>query len=563
MSLTRMPNLDRRVRVGDGDAMTAEILTKERNMRPTVLIGLDGLTYTILDHLIDEGVMPFLRRFMADGVHAELMSTPNPHSAPGWTSMTTGRRPGNHGVFDFVRVLQGYTCPRLMIATSRDVCCETVWSIAGRQGCRAAALDFPIMFPPRPLNGYVVPGFVPGNHLRRLVYPSEFYDRIAALPDFRPDELLLNLDAEAEALQVLEEDLYEQWILLHIRRERQWAGIVRYLMVNEPCALTGIVFDGPDKLFHRCWRFIDPAFFPAAPSERELKIRNLCLDYFRQLDSIVEEITGLAGPDSRVFVASDHGFGPTSEIFYVNALLQQLGYVKWAKGVVPDTQGRQTMEGHKSPVVLFDWEQTSAFALTAGSNGIYIRLPKDATDRRSETERYAEFRQALIGALSGFTDGMTGEPVVRKIMTRENAFPGRQTHLAPDLTLTLRDGGFISVLNSNVIVKPRDEIAGTHRPAGVFLARGPGIARSAHVAPFDIEDITPLLLYSLGLDLPEDLDGKLNPHVFEREQLQAFPPRTGRPTQPLTPFFEVRRDREGDSDIEAQIKQRLRDLEYY
>ena len=42
--------------------------------RRSVLIGLDGATFTILDQLMRDGVMPFLRSFVAEGVRAELRS---------------------------------------------------------------------------------------------------------------------------------------------------------------------------------------------------------------------------------------------------------------------------------------------------------------------------------------------------------------------------------------------------------------------------------------------------------------------------------------------------------
>ena len=44
----------------------------------TVLFGLDGATYTVLDSLMDQGVMPNLREFCRTGVRANLTSTPLP-----------------------------------------------------------------------------------------------------------------------------------------------------------------------------------------------------------------------------------------------------------------------------------------------------------------------------------------------------------------------------------------------------------------------------------------------------------------------------------------------------
>jgi len=65
------------------------------------LIGLDGATFSILDPLMDDGVMPFLKQFTASGARAELRSVVPPLTPPGWTSIMTGRSPGNHGVVDF------------------------------------------------------------------------------------------------------------------------------------------------------------------------------------------------------------------------------------------------------------------------------------------------------------------------------------------------------------------------------------------------------------------------------------------------------------------------------
>ena len=70
----------------------------------TVLIGLDGATFTVLDPLMARGVMPFLRDFIAQGVRAPLRSVIPALTPPAWTSLVTGKRPGQHGVFDFVRV---------------------------------------------------------------------------------------------------------------------------------------------------------------------------------------------------------------------------------------------------------------------------------------------------------------------------------------------------------------------------------------------------------------------------------------------------------------------------
>ena len=65
----------------------------------TLFIGLDGCTYTVLDHLVSDipgtgVVMPFMKKLMDEGARAKLRSTPNPLTPPAWTSVQTGRGPG-------------------------------------------------------------------------------------------------------------------------------------------------------------------------------------------------------------------------------------------------------------------------------------------------------------------------------------------------------------------------------------------------------------------------------------------------------------------------------------
>ncbi|HQO78299.1 MAG TPA: alkaline phosphatase family protein, partial [Thermodesulfobacteriota bacterium] len=275
-------------------------------MHPTVFIGLDGATFTILDPLVAEGAMPFLKAFMERGVRATLLSTPNPLTPPAWTSMMTGRNPGSHGVFDFIWAEERPSDHYFTLYNFRDIQCETVWSIASRQQGKICSLNFPLMAPAPAVNGYIVPGLVNWKHLRRYVYPKDIYDRIKALPGFNAKEIAWDFDLEKEASRGIPPEKYQEWIEFHIRRERQWFEIVRFFLQEHPCDLTGILFDGPDKMLHIGWRFLDPAFYSQEPTPWEEKIRGLILSYFRELDGFIERIAELAGPQARIVMGSDH-----------------------------------------------------------------------------------------------------------------------------------------------------------------------------------------------------------------------------------------------------------------
>ncbi len=106
-------------------------------MNKVLMIGLDGATFDLLQPLMDDGVMPFLQRFMAEGCHGDLMSTRNPLTPPAWVSMTTGRSPHVHGIYDFLRpvTLEDGTV-FLKVNDFRDNRSETVWPL---RACVGAA----------------------------------------------------------------------------------------------------------------------------------------------------------------------------------------------------------------------------------------------------------------------------------------------------------------------------------------------------------------------------------------------------------------------------------------
>ena len=497
-----------------------------------LLIGLDGGTFSILDELIAEGIMPCLSAIMASGARAELRSVIPPLTPPAWASLMTGQYPGNHGIFDFFR-FDFENGRHLRVAQADDVRCETIWSIVSRHGLKATVLNFPLMFPGRRMSGYVVPGWVPWRYLRLACQPPGLYDDVKNLPGFNPRELAMDLSSEGKAIEGSQtEDDYAAWIELHIRRERQWFEIVRHLMAKDPCHLTAVLFDGVDKLQHVCWRFLDPECFSAHPSPWERTIRELCVSYFRQIDRFLGEIVGMAGPDPTILIASDHGFGRTAEVFYLNAWLEQHGYLTWADGDhgvnAGETLGLETMARRFYQV---DWSRTTAHCPTPSSNGIYISVAGRGGKDGVPPEHYGRFRAQLADALRDFKDPVTGERVVTKIWTREEAFAGRCVGLAPDLTLALRDGGFVSVLPSDVALRPRPEPCGTHHPEGIFVAAGPGIRRGLSVSPLSIVDVAPMLLHLLGLPVPEDMQGRVPTELFETSTIRARPIVRGEPTR--------------------------------
>jgi predicted AlkP superfamily phosphohydrolase/phosphomutase len=530
-------------------------------MAPTLLIGLDGATFTVLDAYVERGLMPRVGELLRRGARASLRSVMPPLTPPAWTSLMTGKHPGQHGVFDFFQKDEPDSI-YFRFATSQDVRSATIWTLASDAGRRIIALNFPLMFPPPPVEGCVVPGgMMPWRQLRLGCHPPGLFDRLKALPGFSPREML-DMELEVKAIEGCPEEELAEWVDRHIVREWRWFEVVRHLMREQPADLVGVLFDGVDKLQHLCWRFIDPACRPPEPTPWERQLIERCERYFRSLDGMLGELVAAAGPEATVVVASDHGFGPTRDVFHVNSWLEQHGYLAWAEEEEPAAEADATAVGFAEMtrhVHALDWTRTLAYAATPSSQGIHIvtRVP-GTDDPLPETVRNG-IAADLAEGLRRLRSPHDGRPVIAEVWTRERAFAGPFGATGPDVSLVLADGGTMSILPSETLVARRGEVHGHHRWEGIFIASGPGIRGGADVGELSIVDVAPLVLHRLGLPVPDDMSGRVPVEILEPEELRQRPPaRAAAAAPPAVADADVAMD----GDEHAALLQRLRALGY-
>lgn len=525
----------------------------------TVLFGLDGATFTILDHLVATGVMPNLKRFYDEGSRGTLESTPLPLTPEAWTSMATGRSPGNHGISDWSWFEWGPRGNYGHINDSRDNHCETIWKYASRHDRRVTVLNYYGLAPPQELNGHSMPGFTSGRHLRRSSFPRDLFKQLESVDGFDVKVLGLDLEIERQVLQEMDRELWSDWLAHHIERDRTWFGVLRHLMTHEPSDLSAIVFDGVDKLQHLAYRYLDPAVAPREPTDWEREIIGLCHDYYRQIDRFLGETLDLVGPWGRVFVVSDHGFTASHEILYINKWLHDQGLLTWRGEQAEDEGEACATPKPENDANAIDLERSRAFAFTPSANGIWLQVPED---------EYDAVREDLIEKLLDIR-GPDGGRVVTEVKKRDQWFAGPWMHRFPDLTLSLRDHGFVSVLNSSEAVRPRTAPFGTHHPLGVLLGLGPGIRAGAQTEEMNILDVAPLLLHSLGLTIPAEYEGSFPEGLYEPEYLASdWPHVSARATEPATEDAPAESDAsdgeevEMDAEDEAILLERLKSLGY-
>jgi predicted AlkP superfamily phosphohydrolase/phosphomutase len=288
-----------------------------------------------------------------------------------------------------------------------------------------------------------------------------------------------------------------------------------------------------------------------------------CERYFSSLDRLIGDAVAQAGADTTVVLASDHGFGPTRDVFHVNSWLAEKGYLFWAGdqrgGERSATEiGFAEMTRH---VRALDWSRTVAYAATPSSQGIHIVETIPGTEERMPEEARARITCELAEALLQLERPWDGKPLVETVWAREQAFPGPYERYGPDLSMVLADGGTMSILPSETIVARRPETRGHHRWEGIFLAAGPGIRPGVEVDELSIVDVAPFVMHRMQLPVPADMSGRVPEAIYEPDELLRNPPRRG-PAATPPPVETETATVELAPEEQTAVMQRLRALGY-
>ncbi|MBW2307683.1 MAG: alkaline phosphatase family protein [Deltaproteobacteria bacterium] len=140
-----------------------------------VVIGLDGLEPTIVEHFMNRGELPHFKNIQRKGGLYRLATSTPPESPVAWACFATGCNPGRHNVFDFLRKQPGTYLPGLSLAEvtppGRFLTLgsyhiplsaprvqqlrkgKPFWSITGEYGVPTVVLRVPGTFPPDRIHG--------------------------------------------------------------------------------------------------------------------------------------------------------------------------------------------------------------------------------------------------------------------------------------------------------------------------------------------------------------------------------------------------------------------------
>lgn len=430
-----------------------------------LVIGLDGFPHSLALRLMKEGIMPNFRALAEEGVLAQMDSVFPTVSNVAWTSYQTGKNPGKFGVYGFAELTPKF---ELYIPNSTNCRAKTIQEIVSENGKRVISLGVPGSYPPRPVNGITVGGFLSPT-LEKGVYPPgvlEILKETGYLVDVNPMKA-------RESLEFFKEE-----------NRKVFEGRVRtlfHLWETQPWDLFTIHFMDTDRMGHFMFRFLDS-------EEKGSENQRYYLDFFRWVDDMLGRVHQKLDGDTRLIVLSDHGFCRIRKEVQLNRWLQDRGYLSFSRPPAHDLDFETI-----SP-------QSKAFALVPGK--IYIlREGKFKIGQVPEAE-YSSLREEIIRKLGTLAEA--GRPVCKKILKKEEALWGEFLDTAPDIIIDPHDGYDLKAGLKKNMVFEIGPISGMHTYYdAMFYLRG---ASSLPKRPV-IYDAFPTILDLLGLTTPPDFDG--------------------------------------------------------
>ncbi|KPK35872.1 MAG: hypothetical protein AMK70_04425, partial [Nitrospira bacterium SG8_35_1] len=112
-----------------------------------VVLGIDGVPYSLLNRFIDQGIMPNLASLAGKGTLTDMTATIPEISSTSWSTFMTGVNPGRHGIYGFMELQDGSY--KWRFPNSNDLKSSTLWDIAGKNGKQSIVINVPSTYPAR------------------------------------------------------------------------------------------------------------------------------------------------------------------------------------------------------------------------------------------------------------------------------------------------------------------------------------------------------------------------------------------------------------------------------
>lgn len=469
----------------------------------TVVIGLDGASFELIDPWIEEGALPNIARIKQEGVWGDMTSVLPPVTSPNWKCFSTGKNPGKIGIFWWENI--DWYNRKVYYPADRKSKNKEIWDYIGEAGMKVGVIGMPTTYPPKKVNGFLVSGG-PDAGEKGFTYPPELEKELKERGWEHYPQHRIDIDKEKSCHEI------DRIIVRHF--ETAYVLWRKYDIDFLMLALFRI-----NNLHHFLWN--------APETKRAWQI----------IDSHIGEFVE---PGCDVIIMSDHGSNKIESVFNINTWLKEEGYLKlnpslgslpyrlgvnqqslarfasrlgglsvWRKIVpksllrtIPAEKGELKREAKASKI---DWQKSQALA--SGQGPIYLN-PKHA-DKEALRKELKQKLEALVNPSSR-------KRVIEKVYYKEEIYHGKYLVEAPDLIVDQARGVHIpSGIGHKSIFDSPGRWQAENKKIGLFMAYGPNIKKGQKIHNISILDLAPTILHLLGLSIPNDMDGRVIEEIFQ------------------------------------------------
>jgi predicted AlkP superfamily phosphohydrolase/phosphomutase len=457
-------------------------------MKKVVVIGLDGMSWGILDKLFKWKVLPNLQEIAEKSIKGTLPSTIPPESAPAWTSMATGVNPGKHGIFGFTKPSKDFN--NVEIVNSRDVNYLRIHEMVAIQNLKSVCVNQLLTCPIKKIKGsYVITDWLSPE----IKYSPEIkqYAKDYNGPTLGRQPPLLRKDWDTEYAEVSSR-----------------VDVVNKLATKIDWNLLWVIYSEPDHLFHRHYDLV------VKKDKRVLRL-------FSKIDETFGVIKDIA---DLIFVVSDHGFKKFKYAVYINTYLEELGLAKRiSQQTIKNISCQRELDEAKLQFNLPKSFYTYLSRLPESIELVLLKIYKQLlkANIRAKLRTHINPKSSKVFA-HGFGIYVKEKELIEHIILalkeqrfiggvwrKEDLYNGKQLEAMPDLVI-LPDFEGSFALRGDVImpksVMRRDFY--NHHPDGIIIVYNREFQRPSWMDGLKIYDVVPTILSFLGLEIPENTDGE-------------------------------------------------------
>lgn len=284
-----------------------------------LLIGWDAADWKIIDKLMDNGLMPAMKKLVDGGVRGKLATLDPPLSPMLWTSIATGVRPYRHGVSGFVEH-DGKGNVRPVSSHFRKV--KAIWNMMTMEGYKSNIIGWWPSNPVETINGCMVSNLFQQERKGKETIAMDQWD----IPEgtIYPERLIESLKElrvhPSEITGNLIMPFVPQAVKLHKKEDKRITVIRKFLahassihgactelMEKEEWDFTAVYHDAIDHFCHAFMKYYPPKL-EGLDEEAFLLFKDVITGAYIFHDMMLERLMSMVDKDTTIVLVSDHGF---------------------------------------------------------------------------------------------------------------------------------------------------------------------------------------------------------------------------------------------------------------